>query len=482
MLLLHSSLYLLSRIASAAITFGALGLYTRLLSSDDYGLYTLVQSASELVYALAILWISLSIIRLHDAAENRATFLTNVSLSYLGVVGVLTIGFIVFLIVTAVGEHPVLALLGFIMVVSVGWFELSTSLLIARQKPAEFALWGLVRSGLAVVVGSTLAYWGFGAAGVLTGAIVAVVLPGVWLARTQWDRLDLALLNSASIRQLLVYGLPLALGIGLNGLIYTADRLLLGLLVNASTAGLYGASFVLADRTIQVMMASIGAAGIPMAVSALERESHAVAARQVAANTVLLVGIGLPAAVGLATVADPLAQIVIGAEFHQSAASLLPIIATATFLASLRANGIDPLFQLSGQTRSFAVVMAITAVVAIGLNLLWIPKHGVTGAACATLVAHLVGVVVGFVWGQRQFAFRLPVLDLAKIVVACIVMRAALYPLSGGDGLGSLAAQVVIGVISYGLLLLVLNVAGLRTKLVPHLKAGAGSLARLLAS
>jgi O-antigen/teichoic acid export membrane protein len=103
---------------------------------------------------------------------------------------------------------------------------------------------------------------------------------------------------------------PLSLILAL--VLSSTDRFLLAAFLNEATVGVYHAGYSLGSRTLDVVFIWLGMAGGPALVAALERGGHPAlkdAAHEQAGFMVLLT---LPAAVGLALVARPLAQVMVG--------------------------------------------------------------------------------------------------------------------------------------------------------------------------
>ncbi len=83
-----------------------------------------------------------------------------------------------------------------------------------------------------------------------------------------------------------------------------------------------------------------------------------------------------------------------------------------------------------GRTASLATMSLLAAALNFGLNLLWIPSHGLWGAAMATAVAY--AALVLFVWagGLISLRHRIPISlgVTALILVGCIALLAVVIP------------------------------------------------------
>jgi O-antigen/teichoic acid export membrane protein len=267
------------------------------------------------------------------------------------------------------------------------------------------------------------------------------------------------------LRETLAYGLPLSLSFSVAGLLQNADRLLLGWLATPAALGIYAVAFDLASRMLRTLMEPIANAGLPLAVRTLERGGESAARRQLRANLLLVVGVGLPATLGLVILSPDVCRFLLGSEFRNEAAAVVPIVAVGIFLALARATYLDHAFHLGRRTFLLGLVLLGAAVWSIGLNLWLIPFSGAMGAAYATVLAHTAGLGLAICMGRRSFPLPLPVGELLKIGAASAVMCLVLFAMPHGDSLGSLMLRITVGSLAYGAAAFTLNAAAVRSRL-----------------
>lgn len=462
----QSAIYLFARLFQAGVTISAVALYTRLLSPEAYGTYSLTIAATMVAYGLSINWVSTSALRLYDGAKNKSEFQATILIIYAGAV-TCTVGFCIgyWAIAGRQIEFEFL-LLGILLFGTISWLELNYSLLGARLEAGRFASINVARTLLATIGGTLLAYLGYGASGVLLGSALGMILPSIYLVRTDWREIRLLGSNRQTLRTILSYGLPLAIGLALHSLAINSDRLLLGTLASAYTVGLYAVAFELADRTISAFMSAVASVAYPRAVRELEKSGRDAADKQLRQNIVLLTGIGLPVAVGISAIAPTVATVLVGPAFRETASWLIPILALAAFMNGLRGYYFDHAFQLAQKPSHLILVMLSIAGTNIGLNLLLIPRFGLLGAACTLVTAHVVGLMFCVILGRRSYHMPFPASQIAKIVLAALVMGSLVHEVSAGSGLLLLVLQLGVGVLAYSTLLVLLNIGSLRIMLI----------------
>src|SRR3546814_15507736 len=91
-------------------------------------------------------------------------------------------------------------------------------------------------------------------------------------------------------------------------------------------------------------------AGLPLMIAGLEREGREAAVDVARRNAEMIVLVAFPAAVGLGVVAEPLASVLIGAEFRSAAGELVPWIVAAALMNGIMAHYVHNAFILSRRT------------------------------------------------------------------------------------------------------------------------------------
>lgn len=465
MLLRHSGAYAAARGLPALVSLLTIAAFSRILSPEAYGRYALVLAGAGLGSALLFQWLRLCLLRFlpaHPETPERvlapilSAFMTLVLLSAIGGgAAVLLIGDPIWRLLVA---------LGLALVWAQGWFDLNRELARSRLSPLRYGVLSGTKAVLALALGALLVLAGLGAAGALLGVLAGLVAPTFAFGVGEWSGARLGRFRPRRHRHLLAYGLPLALNFVLVWVVASSDRLLVGWLLDVDAAGLYAVGYDLAQHSLGVVFTVVSLAAYPLAVRALEREGAAAAREQLEKSAGLLLGVGAPAAAGLALLAPGLAEILVGAEFRTAAARVIPWIALAAALAGIKAFHFDLAFQLGRRTMMQVWVSLAAAIVNLGLNLLWIPRYGVLGAAYATVVAYGVALAGSVVLGRSAFRIPWTWSTASRVGVATVLMAAAVAAAlrTVEPGPVGLTIAMLLGVSVYGCAALALDVAGLR--------------------
>ena len=236
------------------------------------------------------------------------------------------------------------------------------------------------------------------------------------------------------------------------------------------------------ELPLGVVSVAIAAVIAPrIASGAISGDERALAAAQSRAYEIAL-GLALPAAVGFALLAHPIA----GGLFERGAFGPKDTAAVATALAAISAGlpghvlekvfGAVSFAHEDTKTSMFAALFGLLAAIVGGVLLF--PHYGHTGAATAFAASGWVGAAVlggilyrrGWLWLDREARRRLP-----RIVAATVAMGIAigfgvaavlsLFPAAEASLYGRLTmllVLVILGVVIYSAALHVLGVAKLR--------------------
>ena len=458
--------YLPANIVQGVVGFLAIILFTRLLSPEDFGRYALAFSVMTLAHVAVFSWLEAAMARFWAAQTPGAAQGHFASLYRTAFV--LSAGF---LVVTglAVWLLPADPLFKLALAVGLAGAPARSMVKLAQErfraegevaKSARLDM-AVTAGGLAIGVGCALA--GMGAAAPLLGlglaplAALPFVLPGELKQARGGD------FEAGRVREYALYGYPIAASLALTVVLSSTDRFVLDAYLGEAAVGAYHASYSIANRTLDVLFLWLGTAGQPALVMALERggmDRLKVAAREQLATFLL---VGLPAAAGVALVARPLSEVLIGEDLRTAAASVTPWIALSALLFGLTAYYFGQAFTLGKKTRRLLLAMAIPAGLNVILNLILVPRFGLMGAAWATAASFGLGMFATMLIGRPVMALPIPWESLARCGVATGIMALVVSRLPAIGGFGELILDAGVGAIVYAAAALTLNAAGVRT-------------------
>lgn len=471
--------YLPVNVVQGVVGLLTIVLFTRVLDPSQYGVYALAFSVGSLTQTILLTWTEAAMARFLAARGEDGRTADHFATLYR-----LWIGAAVVVPLTCAGvavspldgplKVAVIAALASTLVNSL------TKLALERRRAAGevsgAALLTIIQTAGGFVLGLALAFAGLGGAapilgvGMISALCVVLVLPGE-LKRLSGGKFDRALAKAYA-----AYGLPVSLSLILALVLASTDRLLLGAFLDEATVGVYHAGYSLGSRTLDVVFIWLGMAGAPALISALERGGQAALTEAAHEQASFMTLLTLPAAAGLALVARPLAELMIGEDLRAGAGHVTPWIAASGWLSGVTTYYLLQAFTLARRTPLLIVSMSAPAIINVILNLVLIPRLGLDGALWATTLSYGVGAVAAWALGRRACPLPIPWEVLAKAAAACVAMALVVRLLPSPGGLLELALKAGVGAAVYGVIVLSLDVGGLRGKLSGLLRRRAPAL------
>jgi len=460
--------YLPVNVVQGVVGLLTIVLFTRVLDPTQYGVYALAFSVGSLTQTILLTWTEAAMARFLATRAEDGRLADHFATLYRLWIGAAVV---VPLACVAVAVSPLHAPLKVAVIAALACALVNslTKLALERRRAAgevsSAALLTIIQNAGGFVLGLALAFAGLGGAapilgvGAISALCVALVLPGE-LKRLAGGKFDRALAHAYA-----AYGLPVALSLILALVLASTDRLLLGAFLDEATVGVYHAGYSLGSRTLDVVFIWLSMAGAPALISALERGGQAALSEAAHEQASFMTLLTLPAAVGLALVARPLADLMIGVDLRTGASHVTPWIAASGWLSGVTTHYLLHAFTLGRRTPLLIVSMSAPAIANVLLNLVLIPRMGLDGALWATTVSYGLGAVAAWILGRRHCPLPIPWAVLAKAGAACVAMALVVRLLPAPGGVLELVLKAGVGAAVYGVIVLGLDVGGLRGKL-----------------
>ena len=461
--------YLPVNIVQAVAGFGAILVFTRLLSPQAYGDYALAFSVAALGHTLSMTWIEAAMARFYAAEpegpDREALFAT--VYGAFAVLGFAT-PIVAALVMAFAPWNPNLKLAiaaGLVSAVARGLLRLSQERRRAAGDVRGFAAFDMAVTGGGFLAGGLLAaFTTLGAAAPFVGVGVVSALCLIPALPSELKVARRGRFDWMRMQRFLAFGLPLSLSLMLGLALATTDRFVLAAYAGEAAVGAYHAGYTLSNRTLDVIFLWIGMAGGPAAVAALERGGEAALRRTALNQASMLLIVTLPAAVGLAMVSRPLAEVMVGAELAAQAARVTPWIAAGALVSGLSTYYLHTAFTLARRTRRQMLAVAVPAAANLVLCLVLIPRYGLDGAMWSTAASYGVGMVASFFLGRTCIRLPIPWNAMAGAAAATGIMALAISLLPALGGFLELFLKAGVGAGVYAAAIAALNPGGIRTE------------------
>ena len=459
--------YLPVNLVQGVVGLLAIVTFTRLLTPAQFGVYALGVSAMNLCHTLFFTWMEGAMARFYAREAEGGRLADHFATLYKAWLGT------ALLFSACAGVAAALWPASWAVKAAVGAGLASIlvrsliKLVQERRRAAgdvgAAARLDMIQTAGGLALGLCLILIGYQAAGAITalGMVAAVCL--VWSLPTELRQMRGGRFEGARARDYAAYGLPIAASLVLIALLSTADRFLLAAYLGDQAVGVYHAGYSLANRTLDVIFIWIGMAGGPAMVMALERGGKRAMETLAREQSGAIIALTLPAAVGVALVAGPLAGVLIGPALSRGAAHVTPWIALSAFCSGITIYYLNLAFTLARRTSLLVAAMAIPAAANIGLNVVLIPLYGLDGALWATAASYAIGAVASFILGRRCLVLPIPLTTMAQAGFASLLMAVVVTRLPAIGGAPELILKAFVGAAVYGGLAVAMDIGGLRS-------------------
>jgi O-antigen/teichoic acid export membrane protein len=454
-------------IAQALAGFGAVAAFTRLLSPEDYGRYALVLVASQLLHTITLTWAEAGAFRFHAAAKAKADLPGHFATLNMTILGAAALGAALIIgLYFSLSFDPALAA-GACLACGASVLRFATRIAretdrashqVARYSIGEtvYSLGGL---GMGIAFSATTA---LGPGAPFLGLLLASAIMAIPDLRRLLQEAQGGRPTVQRIGAFAAYGMPLALALSLELAVQAGARFSIFAALGDAAVGAYAAAFGLA-RTIDLLFVWGGMAAAPLALTAFEQQDRTATLAIARGMARTLYALTIPAFVGLALVAEPLAHAMVGPALAPVTAQLVPYLAASGLFAGFSTYYFSEAFQLTRRTGLRALVMLAPAAATIALVGPLASSFGLVAAAIATAAATALGTALLAIVGARLLPLPLALPDLARAALAAAAMIPVVLALPALGGWPELLLKAAAGAATYGIAALALDVAGSRT-------------------
>ena len=243
-----------------------------------------------------------------------------------------------------------------------------------------------------------------------------VVIMGYWLLREKvFPLFNPDIPAHFELGKLFHYSWPLFLTGILNLVVGWTDTFMIGFFSDSADVGVYNVALPTSQMII-LLLQSISVIFLPLATEAFSRgeEGKLREIFNISYRWVFLAT--LPVYLFMVLFAQPIIVLVFGAEYAAGAGALV-VLSSGFFLASL-SGPTQKLFNSLGRTRLVLGLTSSAALVNVALNLVLVPRLGIIGAAIATATSLGVGSMLNLVFLYRvSDIFPLGIFYLRPVIV-----------------------------------------------------------------
>ncbi len=433
----HSLVYGASILATQALGFLMIPIYTRAMPPRDYGALEILGRTSEVLGIFVMAGLRLAVVRfVQDPIFSRERGrVVGSALWIMFGMGLVFLGSLVLgaeLVATQLLHNPGLAWAVRLMAAG-SFFDLMCvlpmALLQADQKSVTFAKFNLLRFSVGLGLNLLMVAWfHMGLKGILlstigsAGTLMVILQPKMWLRERPTPDAGLA-------RQLLKFGLPFVPGGLFLFVLNNGDRYFLARLATPAEVGLYALGYKLGMLVMYLFVEPVSMNWSAMMVEIhSRRDGPEVFSRMFT----FIAAAYLCGGAAFSLIAPMLLPFVVGPAYLP-AGGLIPWVCLGYFFWACSLF-LDTPFYLARKTGAKPFLLGAAAAVNLSLYALLIPRYGMYGAAWATILSF--AFFAGLTWWFARRHLNIPYawgrLAMALGMAGAAVVAGVLAPVAQG--------------------------------------------------
>ena len=473
MLTKHSFIYLIFKIIPAIISVATISVFTRFMTPEEYGTYSLTILTGGFFCAVSLNWVILGVGRYLPDCKNEHDVNQLIGTSRVIIIAIFLILLPIFFILehfkSSINTSILFYLLAF-LVLSQSWYELNLKILNAQLKPIKYGFVLSFKSIVAFLLGLYAVMSDYNASGAIVGLSIALFLAG-FLGSKSWKNIQWLCFNKDQVKRLWSYGAPLTVTFLLVFVIDASDRFFIDKILGTKDLGIYSATYDFTQYTIGTLLVVVHLSAFPLIINTYAKGGLASTQKQLQKTFVLVFAILTPACVGLAATAADISNVILGSDFISDSTALMPILSLALFFSCIKSFYFDYAFQLTSSTKIQMFITSVAAITNLILNAILIPIYGLIGAASATAISFFLSLIGSYFYGNRVFEMpSMPWVNVFKVLAAVSIMYFLISNIYFDNFLYQLIIKVLLGGISFLGLLFIMNFIGMRYSLTLKIK------------
>ena len=471
MLIRHSIIYFIGKLAPAILSLIGVMIFTRMVTPEAYGLFSLITVITGLINILFFQWIRSSFIRFYNEKENIKSFSSSIVRSHIFTLGILLIPIIILLPLSSFYSIDLrYIIIGYFLVVFLSLFEMCVVYYRTILKPKIVVNLNVLKSLLVIFCSTILLYFGWGVWGLLFGSIIGTSV-GVFPFVKKIRKNNIKVLIKADKRTQLnffKYGMPITLSFVLSVALQNIDKIMISSILGLEANGNYAVGFDLIHNLIYMLMTSLSLASFPLILKVIKKSGDKAGKKQFQGYVDLLLFISIPACFGLASILNEFTTIVIGDSYSISN-HLMILIIIASLFHGMKSYYFDLTLQISTKTKYFFIPVLTAIIINVIFNFFLLNKFGIEGAAIATALAFFIAMFISAFYSIRNYHVPFPWTDFFKIIVSSYVMYLIVTTISIESNLISLITKILVGIIVYVLVSIIINSLKVRELIISKL-------------
>lgn len=439
-------IYLPSKIVEGILQVIIVSLYTRYLSTEVYGNYTLVITICMTLFLPFTGWVMHAASRYTLAyikGDKEKAFNSNIFSLWL----VTNILAVIFLSLGYIFLHDYRNLIKYagIVIFSYSATQLLSQIMAVRKKIFYVVLLTSVNALFKLVLALIFFKYLEGFQAVILAYFLSEFLVSIITFFTSGISKNMLgfQIDKDMTKEFLSYGMPL-IGLAMTSAITNfSDRFIIEGYFGPSYVAIYQGNYSIASSAFTMLMVGIMRAVNPNILRAWEDREDKIEDKVWNGLRIFLI-VAVPSFVGMSVLSREISSLILDKKYI--VASNVMIWVSLGMLILGISEYINKPLELHKKTKTIFLASFTSAICNVILNFIFVPKFGYITAAITTLISYLVYVAILIYKVKSSYSIKLNTLSIFRIVLSSIIM--GVYTYSARNNIGSWKNIIFVIIIS----------------------------------
>ena len=435
-----------------------LPILTKLLTIEEYGIWTLIVVTASFVPVLVSLGLTSSLVRFLAPVINKEEIREGYYSVALAVVcASLVASLLIFLLeqlFAGLGSNYVVVVLLPLITFVASYNGIPQAYFRAFQQAKRYSFVLFLQACLYVILVAAFVLLGFGLAGAALGYLIGLVVTAAASTYYVVRDIGIALPKLTEFRAYLKYGLPLMPANVSNWALNVSDRYIITFFLGVAWVGYYSPGYQLGNM-VSLWSVPFGLIAPTALYQYYEAKRMAEVKTVISYSIKYFLAIAVPTAFLFSILSKPILTILTTSDIAANGYLITPFTAFSSLLYGVFAI-IVTILTFEKRTVIIGTTWILGAALNIGLNLVLVPRLGIIAAAMTTVVGYGFVFVVTAVYSVRQMKLDLDFGFILKSVFASVVISSLAF-LWHVAGLLSILGLILVCAAVYTALLFVLK-------------------------
>ena len=447
-----------------------LPIITKMLGAESYGIWAQLMVTISLIVPPATLCLVDALARFLPAEKNRKEIQDGIWSVITLVSGVALLIALIFISFSSPissffgGEKILVEILAFIIIVEcLNLIFLNVFRAFQETKKCSFFLL-LTAFGETGLLGGAvfLGYGLFGAIlSILIGDLIIFLLMGGLLIK----RIGVKIPNFSRTKEYLRFSLPIIPGALSWWIVQSSDRYLINFFLGALFVGYYVPAYTLGN-IIYFLVGPFNFLLMPLLSKLYDEDRINEVKNYLKYCLKYYLMVAIPSVFGLSILSKQLLTIFSTSEIALQSYYIVPFIALSVLLLGIYAIVVQ-IIVLKKKIKIIGIVWMVAAFLNLGLNLIFIYKFGILGAALTTFFSYTLALILTWYFAFKDLQFEIGWKFILKSIFASVLMTLFIIWFSP-IGLLKTIIAIISGALLYGILILLFK--GFNKKEIEFLK------------